>query len=201
MCGMSNGSCNGVQPSFIQSWLDLQAMMPKNPLDVLYYAKLGTTEGVPGSSLYFHQPSSGVWRDPLVSLNGKPTCYAAGTDDVQKVEDALYWTFSHLTWYGDINAPKALRKLIFLRGGIEWRMKIPLTFSSEWTNVMLSLRNNAATRGDAQGTVPVIGFAGAFSGSVELEIAVKTFGQLSMALVGTQSGDTAMYEMEWMVVA
>jgi hypothetical protein len=199
MCGMSNGSCNGGQAVSIESWLDLQSMTPKNPLEVLLYAKLGTTEGIPGSTLYFNQPASGVWRDPLVSISGKPSCYAAGTDSQQKVEEAKYWTFSHLTWHGDINAPKALRKLVFLRGGPEWKMKIPLTFTSEWTDVMLSLRNNAATRGDAQGTVPVISFAGAFSGAVELEIAIKTFGQLSMALVGTQSGDTAMFEMEWIV--
>jgi hypothetical protein len=200
MCASVFRSCNSDQPPSIQSWLDLQAMMPKNPLDVLFYAKLGTTEGIPASSLYFHQPASGVWRDPFLVVTAKPTCYAAGTDDMQKVEEAVYWNFSHLTWYGDIDAPRALRKLLFLRAGIEWKMKIPLTFSSEWTNVMLGIRNNAATRGDAQGTIPVIGFTGAFSGAQELEVSIKPYGQVTMALVGTQSGDSAMFEMEWAIV-
>jgi hypothetical protein len=197
---VSRGSCNDSPAPAMRSWSDHQTMMPKCPLDLLWYAKLGTVEGIVGSSAYFYQPASGSWRDPLVAISGKPTCCAAGTDAEQKLEEARYWTFAHQTYYGDLNAAKPLRKLIFLRGGVDWRMKIPLTFSSEWTNVLFSLRNNAATRGDAQGMVPVISFAGAYSGAHELEVSIRSFGQATMALVGTQSGDTAMFEMEWVVM-
>ena len=93
-----------------------------------------------------------------------------------------------------------MRKLIFLRGGADWKMIIPLTFDSAWTDVMFSFRNNAATRGDAQGTVPVIRLTNTFSGAVDFEVVLNTFGHITVALVGQQDGQDTMFEMEWVVV-
>lgn len=200
MCNAGSPTCMGQNGGMVESWFDLQAMMPKNPLDIVSYVKLGTTEGILGSSIHFQQPSSGAWRDPLVTISGPPACYAVGTDDVQKVEDAKRWNFSHPTWYGDFDAAKCLRKLIFLRGGPDWKMIIPLNFTSAWTDVLFSFRNNAATRGDAQGTVPVVKLTNTFSGAFDLEVSLKSYGLVTMAMVGTQAGDTAMFEMEWVVV-
>jgi hypothetical protein len=187
--------------SSIMSWYDLQTYAPKSPLEIISYAKLGTVVGELSNETY-QTPVGGTWDVPLVSISSAPLCYANGTDSAQKNEDALQWNFQHKTWYGTDPIAIPLRELLFLRSGNEWKMKFGLSFASAWTMVMLSFRNNAATRGDDQGTIPVIKFgSGSFSGNYELELTLQNItGQFMMGLVGRQGSHSSMFEMEWVLV-
>lgn len=90
---------------------------------------------------------------------------------------------------------------MFLRGGDEWTMEIPLDFGgSDVSAVQLSLRNNAATRGDAQGTVPVIAFSGTVSGAQTLTVTLKEPGQVCIGLYGEVGGQPTLFAMEWWIV-
>lgn len=119
---------------------------------------------------------------------------------MQNVADADQWN-NRLTAKIDSTVAIPLRKVIFLRGGTSWKMRIPIDFGgSTYTDIQLSFRDNAATRGDAQGTWPVIQFGGSFTGVCTLEVVIKTMGRVSIGLRAVTGGTTSMFEMEWMIV-
>lgn len=130
-----------------------------------------------------------------------PTCLALETDNQLKNAEALQWNMSHLTRSTLTNIPIPLEKVVFLRGGTEWQMQCNLDFGGDAvTNVSLTFRDNYGTRGDAQGTVPVISFpAGSFTNANVVLLTLRMLGRMSMALVGTVSGNDTMYESEWIV--
>lgn len=132
-----------------------------------------------------------------------PACAALGTDDLQKVADAQQWNFQHLTAKLDATVPPPLKKLLFLRGGVQWKNQITLTLGgATYNDLQLSFRDNAATRGDAQGTIPVISFTGGnLTGSITLEVVLKQFGRFKMGLRAIDgSSNNSMFEMDWVVV-
>jgi hypothetical protein len=67
----------------------------------------------------------------------------------------------------------------------------------------LSFRDNAATRGDFAGTIPVISFTGMnYTGNTSLEVTLKQLGTVIMGLRAINAaGDYSMFEMEWHIVA
>jgi len=84
-------------------------------------------------------------------------------------------------------------------------MEIKLDFAVGLDDLQLSFLDNAGTRGDAQGTVPVLGFSlGApfASGSHVLNLTLKSFGTVSLGLysLATTSGDQGMMELDLVIV-
>lgn len=77
---------------------------------------------------------------------------------------------------------------------------MPLHVMAE-SNIQLSFRDNAGTRGDQSGTIPVISFTGSFTGSKNLVLTLKQLGHVVMGLRAIDSlGAWSMYESEWIIV-
>ena len=202
-----NSSCpcasesNLNSPGAIRSWIDIQHLCPKNPLDLIAYAKINTLVGVYGDVSSFSTPSAG-WITSPFSIAGSPVCIARGSDNLLNVANATDWNFSHPTANLDSTLTPVLRKVIFLRGGTDWQMNIPLDLGeATYNDLQLSFRDNAGTRGDIQGTVPVISFGGGnFTGLVTLSLVTKIKCRVSMALRAIDTNNNwSMFEMEWIV--
>lgn len=185
----------------IESWHDLFTAQPKNPLDIIANAKIGSVQGAFLNSSTFLPSSS--WFPSSLTISGAPTCTALGTDNLQNVADADQWNMSHLTYNGSTSIPPSLQKLLFLRGGIDWQMNIPLNFGgATYIDVQITLRDNAGTRGDYAGQIPVIAFGGtSFSGTMTMQLTLKQYGHIVMGIrTIDNSGKYAMYESEWIIV-
>lgn len=188
----------------VQSWNDLIAMPPADPRDLIGNAVIaGTTVQFLRSNSF--TISSGTWITSPFSLGpSAPVCAALGVDSYQCVEWANQWNFDHLTAkVGDSLTALPLLKLAFLRAGTQWKNIMRLNLGpATYNDLQLSYRDNAATRGDAQGTIPVISFTGGnLTGNVILEITLKRTGHFMMGLRGIDgSSNRSMYEMEWIVV-
>lgn len=198
---MSKCNCNS---SPILSWYDLQDATPKNPFDVIAYADLGGTLGQFDYSSNFLNPS-GTWVATPITVQDGGDCQAWESDNQQKVGDAVMWSQQHQVTNAATDLAIPLRKMIFLRGGTEWQMRIPLNFALGIDSLQLSFLDNGATRGDNQGTVPVIRFdpgASYVPGLYVLTVTLKNFGAVSMGLksFATGSGDQAMMEMNWNII-
>ncbi len=194
-------SCHCNEPSVITSWIDWQNQIPRNPQDFIARAKIGGAIGAYVNSTSFHTYSGTIIASPF-AYNGDPTCAALGTDSLQNVADAAQWNFGHITRNSGATLAPPLAKVIFLRAGTDWEMSIPLNLGGATYNELeLRYRDNAGTRGDYAGTVPVIAFQGIFTGSQTLAVTLKNTGRVSMGLRGIdQSGNWSMFEMEWIVV-
>jgi hypothetical protein len=192
-CNCNNGPIN--------SWIDWRNAMPQDPLDLIAYATLNGAPGVYTLSTSY-APTGSAWQPNTWGINGSILCKALGTDNVQKQADADQWNFQHQTQVPFSNAAPPLKNVIFLRGGTEWKMQIPLDVVL-CSDIQLSFRDNAGTRGDAQEAIPVILWSGAFpTGLVTLEITLKTTAQAVMGFkaIDTGSGQPTMYESEWIIV-
>lgn len=194
-----NCSCNPT--SAITSWIDWQSQSPQSPLDLIARAKFGGSVGAYANSTTFSTSTGTIITSPFV-YNGTPVCSALGTDNLQRVADADQWNFSHLTRNSSATLAPPLAKVIFLRGGADWEMSIPINFGgATYNDLQLSFRDNAGTRGDFAGTVPVIAFSGIYTGAQTLTVTLKSFGRMSMGLrTIDQSANWSMFEMEWIVV-
>jgi hypothetical protein len=193
-------SCN-CNEGPIQSWIDWRTSTPKNPLDLIAYATFDGTVGSYSLSTTY-APTGGAWQPNTWSINGSIVCAALGTDNIQKVANADQWNFAHQTQAPYSNPAPPLSKVIFLRGGTEWIMTIPINMAA-CSDLQLSFRDNAGTRGDAQGTIPVLLWSGAIAGATHvLKVTLKTTGQVVMGLKATDtgSGQPTMYESEWIIV-
>lgn len=118
------------------------------------------------------------------------------------VADANQWNFRHQTVNLASDLAPPLQKVIYLRGGRQWQMDIFLDLGTTATDLQLSFLDNAGTRGDYAGTIPVINFAGPIASPAKLSITLKDFGKVSMGLrmIDSVSGDWSMYEMDWVIV-
>lgn len=193
-------NCNNT----INSWYDLQNASPKNPFELIAYAALDGTIGVFEYSSDFLNPG-GIWTDTPITFDTTPAiCGAWETDNQQMVADALMWTQQHLIINPAPDIALPLRKIAYLRGGTAWLIKIPLSIGVDLDSLQLSFLENAGTRGDSQGTIPVIRFTGPIPAGVHiLFLTLKSFGQASMGLKSdaTTSGDQSMMEMDWIIVS
>lgn len=193
---MDDGS-NCRKAGTIHSWIDLERMLPMDILELIANAKLNTTSGVFSSSANY---GNATWSANPFTIGGMPMCIALGSDNQQMVADADQWNFQHVTAKVDSSIAIPLRKLIFLRGGIQWSNRIPIDFGgSTYTDLQLSFRDNASTRGDAQGTWPVIKFTGSFTGLCTLEVVLKKMVRVSIGLRAVTGGTTSMFEMDWAI--
>ena len=186
-------------PRNSQSWIDLQHAKPVDVLNLIADAYIGSTAGAFANSSNYGTPGS--WATNSFTITSAPTCAALGTDNLAKVADAAQWNFSHSTANVASTNAIPLRKVIFLRAGEQWQMTVPVSLGgSTYTDIQLSFLDNAATRGDAQGTVPVIQWTGSFTGDVSLKVTLKTPGKYTMGLRAVTGGNTSMFEMEWIIV-
>ncbi|MCZ2102408.1 MAG: hypothetical protein LC107_12835 [Chitinophagales bacterium] len=201
-------------------------MSPHNPLDLIEYADInGSIVGTFINSSSFLLPDTATqnpvnptagptppviasfWSANSFNIPSAPICYANGYDNIQKVSDAKQWNFTHITSNPNPVLAMPMRNVIFLRGGTDWRMEIPLALGGgQYPNLQLSFRDNAGTRGDYAGTIPVIDFSNAvapFSGNVTLNVVLRTTGHVFMALRAIDNSITpvwSMFAMEWIIV-
>ena len=198
---MQNCGCNSGP---VLSWYDLINAAPKNPFNVIAYADM---DGTPGTFEYsdIFLNIGGGWVDTPIGVGADGVCKAWETDNIQKVGDALMWSQQHQVTNNASDLAPPLQKMMFLRGGTAWKMEIPLSFGVDIGILELSFLDNAGTRGDSQGTIPVLHFeapGGTWtSGNHLLTVTLKRFGAFSMGLKSEAiSGDHAMMEMDWVVV-
>ena len=193
-----NNEC-GIAIQSSKSWIDLQKATPKNILDIVANSSLGGTVGSYANSSNFANP--GTWVTSPFVIASNPTASALGTDNIQKVADASQWNFQHLTASLSAATPLPLQKIIFLRGGTEWQNTIVINFGgSTYTEVQLGYLENAATRGDKQGTYPVVSWTGSFTGTVSLTVTFKHSGRYNVGLWAKSGSNYSMFEMQWVVV-
>ena len=125
----------------------------------------------------------GTWTACTVEIVSPPTVSALETDNLQMVADADQWNFNHKTWLDSSALAIPLRTKIFLRGGVQWLNQIDLHSSGNpIQEVQLSFLDNAATRGDQQGTVPVIKWTGLGVIDVPLSLTFRMYGEVPIGL-------------------
>lgn len=189
MCSCSN------EP--ITSWISWENTPPTNPLNLLANAMIGSA----GTFDRIALPTVPVTPSPIV-ITANPKCSALGSDNLQRVADADQWNFSHQTASVVPTTPLPLQKVIFLRGGTDWQMAIDLDFGvAPMNDVHLTYRDNYGTRGDAQGTIPVIFWSGPISGAQILKVTLNPrAGRVNMAIGGKLGSTPTFFEMEWIIV-
>ena len=193
-------SCGCKSPLSIHSWYDFEDMTPQDPLDLIAYAALNSDVGVPFNSSVYSTPAPFCsWIATPVVVSSGPTVSTNATDSGMMVQDAVDWSFSHKTANLLTTVAPPLHRLIFIRAGLEWKNVIPLNLGASPTFAILELSflENAASRGDAQGTVPVIRWiAGApFSGAKNLTLIVKRPGRFTLGLMGINTNAPADWTM------
>ena len=185
----------------IDSWYRLRDIQPRNPLDIIENASINGNSRSFAFIATFHKPPTGKsWTSSPYELTGVPLCVAFGTDNLENVANADQWNFQHLTRSIDPYFAPVFSNLIFLRAGNKWQMDILIDLGGlNYNDLVLSFLMNAATRGDAQGTMPVIQWAGVpWTGIVTLEITfheVSCEVQLGLRGIDSSSGNPCMCEM------
>ena len=184
----------------MMNWYDLENHVPKNPFDVIAFASL---VGITGTFEYSSNflGTNGT-TSPLSLLDGGDV-QAWESDNLQMVGDAQMWTMQNKMVNVSTDVPPPLHRLAFVRGGTQWKNTLLLDVATGLDYIELSYLQNAGTRGDAQGTVPVIRFEGPIGAAASpLEITFKRKGLVSLGLktVVTSSGDEAMFELDLQIV-
>jgi len=193
-------SCGCKGPSEIQSWNDFNNTPPQDPLDLIALATLnagGSTVGTWTLVTNYARPAgSSVWIASPFTIAGEVTVATNGTDQVQNISDASQWNFDHTTSNVASTLAPPLRKLVFMKAGTQWSNNLPLVLGAgTYTELQLSFLDNAATRGDAQGTIPVIRWAGSFTGVVTIDLVLKKSGRFTLGLLGVDNAGTPNYSM------
>ncbi len=188
----------------ITDYYALENHVPQSPFDIVAYAEPG---GQPGTFEYSSDYLTGgtaLVTSPLSVASTPGVVDAWQSDDQQMVGDAQMWTQQHKMVNTSNDVPPALHKMVFLRGGTAWKNTIFLELGVGVDYVLLSFLENAGTRGDAQGQIPVIRFESLPlpPGVYPLTVTLKRSGAVSMGLAteATSSGDRAMMEMDWVIV-
>ncbi len=205
-------SCGCNSKNKIQSFNDLLVMDPVDPRDLIADINLtdsGQEPGIWSLESTFITPAVGsVWINSGIVISSINTVSTNHQDDEQMVFDALAWNMARQKSadFASTIAPP-LRKVVFMRSGIQWRNTFGLTFpaSPTFTEVQISLLDNAATRGDAQGTVPVFKWtAGSpYAGVVQLSMVLKKRGRFQLGILGIDTGspaDWSMFELDIIAV-
>ncbi len=149
-------------------------------------------------------PPSSNWNSSQIAIIAPPTCVALETTNQLMVADAAQWNFDHLTaWLGAL-VPTPLNKSLYVRGGTQWRMDIPLSLGSlSYSELQISILSNVGTRGDCQGTIPAVIFnSRIYSGIVTFRISLKKLGTFSIGIRAIDTnGYYSMFSSTWNVVA
>lgn len=182
-------------------WNQLHSATPRNPFDLIAMAMANGTTGELKHVSDFIGPPSG-WSSSPLSVDSAPVCIALQGTDALMIADADQWMFMHKTADLSTDLAPPLDKLLFLRGGTQWQMNLSFALSEDISNLQLSFLDNAATRGEIGGTIPVIEFDATFSGVITLKLTLKQMGDISMGLrtITSTGSDWAMYESRWRIV-
>lgn len=139
-----------------------------------------------------------------MALGNEATVSTLAADSLVTAANAAQWNFSHLTVNAGAVLAPPLRKRVFLRAGTKWENTIPISIGPDVHNdFQLSFLDNAGTRGDYAGTVPVIFFNASLSGAANsLVVTLNYTGRAWMGLrsLNTNTGNYEMFEMEWIIV-
>ncbi len=185
----------------VNSWYDWAHQMPANILDLVAIARLGGTTGAFLNSTTFNTPPV-AWTASGIAYSGEPLVAALATDSGLAINNANQFNFGHELRNQSVLLAPPLQKVIFARAGTEWENLITLALGGvTYTDLQLSFRDNAGTRGDAQGTIPVISWTGSFTGNQQLELVFKRKGQAVLMLRAINAaGDWSAFEMEIEVI-
>lgn len=188
-----------------QSWNDLAITSPGEIRDLLADAYLNSTQATFKRSTTFLNVA---WVVNNISFTGVAASSALRTDDLGMVANAAQWNFSHACVNTAASLQTPLKKIVFLRGGTDWQMSLQLAFGGvTYTDIQLSYRDNGSSGGDftgsGQGSIPVVHFAGNFTGNVDLKMTLKQFGRFPMTLVlkDNATGQYTAFELEFNIVA
>lgn len=167
---------------FAHDWSSMQLAAPIDPRVLISSAELGGVQGKFMNSTDFSKPTGG-WQPLTATLSGTPQCQSLWTDNELALAYAKQWNFLHGTRNSSSLLCPPLSTWIFVRVGSEWQNLINLDFGgSVYTNLQLSLRENAATFGrftsSATGTIPVFEFTGSFSGVQPLKLSFLLKGKV-----------------------
>ncbi len=186
-------NCNGP----VNSWYDWAHQMPANILDLVAMAQLGAMPGLFQNSTTFNTPPV-AWTASGIAYSGEPVVTALATDSGLATNFANQYNFSREQRNQSALLAPPLQKVIFARAGTQWENLITLAFGGvTYNDLQLSFRDNAGTRGDAQGTIPVISWTGSFTGNQQLGLVFKQPGQISLMLRAINAaGDWSAFEME-----
>ncbi|MBS1902880.1 MAG: hypothetical protein JSS75_04180 [Bacteroidetes bacterium] len=157
----------------------------------------------PSNPILYPGANIGGWNGTQFALNSDPLCTALRLDDQLAVANAQQWTFSHDTANLQSSNPLPLENTIFLRAGVRWQMAIDLNLGTlTYSNLQLGFQFDAGTRGDCQGTIPVIEFAtGGYTGPATMFLTLKRQGRYRMGLRAIDvRGNYYMYETVWNIV-
>lgn len=179
----------------ITSWYDLQNAEPKNPFDFLALAMMSGQLGtLTYSTAYIND--GGTWAASPITPATNSSIVAWNT--VQDSGSAAQWGFQHLMTNADSDLATPLKGLVFIRGGVRWRNAIRLTFASPCNYLEVSFLDNAGTKGDDEGAVPVIRFGSPLAATTHtLFLTTKMTGDVMLGLRTevTATGDDSMFEM------
>ena len=96
-----------------------------------------------------------------------------------------------------------MKNILFLRSGTKYSMRILFsdTGGYGYTYRAITFRDNLLTRGDGQGTIPLMMFHGQ-GGFGQMDITVVGAGLYDMALVAISDNNSVsvMFAMQWMIV-
>ena len=188
------------EPGMVTNWFDFLRTCPFDPRDLIAQAILNETVGKFELSTNYIVP--GEWSVSPLSISSKPIVTALESNNQLKVADAAQWNFLNLTWNNSPSLAIPIRKVVFLRGINDWSNQLYLDFGENpITEVQLSFLMNAATRGDNQGTVPVIRWTGLnLTGDNTLSVVVRQLGIFSIGIWTYDGAEHAMFETIWNVV-
>lgn len=162
---------------------------------------VGSTQGVLVNSTNYNT-SPWAANTVVIKAGQSPQCSALEATNAQMTANANQWNFAAQTNNAAATLAPPLLRAVFLRCGVQWQMTLPLDFGgTTYTNLQLSLLDNAGTRGDAQGTVQVIQWAGSFTGATTLLLTLKAFGTFIIGLRCDTGAAVSMYESRWIVVS
>lgn len=179
----------------ITSWYDLQNTEPKSPFDIISYASLDVTAGtLLYSTDYIND--GGAWVASPISVSGTNSLLSSWIpDDLGLAEQ---WSMQNLMVNAATDLATPLRSLVFLRAGNRWRNYIELTFALACDYLEISFLDNAGTKGNDEGAVPVIRFDGPITNAAHiLELDTKMPGEVLLGLRTqvTASGDDSMLQL------
>ena len=202
-----NNQAQGIGRMGLQSWNDLLITDPVNPLDIIAYSTLNRITGSWSlTSTYATPTPPSVWGTTPIAIAGDVTTLSNNATEAQTVFDATSYDFSHTSINIQSTLAPPLRKMVFMRADVLWTNRLPLSISGSpnVVEVELSLLENAATRGDAQGTYPVIRWPapGPYVGAMDLELVFKRAGRFSLGVMTIDNNSTpgwAMMELDVVV--
>lgn len=190
-----------------QSWFDMAIMPPVDIRDLV--ANFSMTVPYTDQGIIKHSTDflTTTWYTNNLSVTNV-ICQALRTDDLDG-SNAQQWNFAHQTVNTSSTLALPLKKVIYLRGGLQWNNVLTLDLGgASYNDFQLTFRDNAGTAGDYAGltqtTIPVVEVSGhTYSTSVSFNVVLKKLGKVDMVLrcKDSSSGNISLYEMEWNIVA